>query len=122
MATNAIVINQKAGRVADLLERTYGLRGQTLAERLERGRRKLPGDLRRAVERLAQAEAMVWQPKLLLSLDDQAIDRDYRMIVKRLEAAKTGNTLGEQMLSSVTSAALSLAVLGLCVTGWVVLN
>lgn len=122
MATNAIVINQKAGRVADLLERTYGLRGQTLAERLERGRRKLPGDLRRAVERLAQAEAMVWQPKLLLSLDDQAIDRDYRMIVKRLEAAKTGNTLGAQMLSSVTSAALSLAVLGLCVTGWVVLN
>jgi hypothetical protein len=122
MATNAIVINQKAGRVADLLERNYGLRGQTLAERLQRGRRKLPTDVRRAVERLAQAEAMVWQPKLLLALDDQAIDRDYRMIVKRLEAAKTGNTLGAQMLSSVTSAALSLAVLGLGITGWVVLH
>jgi hypothetical protein len=108
--------------VADLLERNYGLRGQTLAERLQRGRRKLPTDVRRAVERLAQAEAMAWQPKLLLALDDQAIDRDYRMIVKRLEAAKTGNTLGAQMLSSVTSAALSLAVLGLGITSWVVLH
>ncbi len=122
MATSAIVINQKVGRVADLLERQYGLRGQTLAERVQRGGRKLPTDLRRAAERLAQAESMAWQPKLLLSLDDSAIDRDYRLIVKRLEAAKVGNTLGAQMLSSVTSAVLSLAVLGLGIAGWVVLH
>lgn len=122
MATSAIVINQKVGRVADLLERQYGLRGQTLAERVQRGGRKLPTELRRAAERLAQAEAMAWQPKLLLSLDDSAIDRDYRLIVKRLEAAKAGNTLGAQMLSSVTSAVLSLAVLGLGIAGWAVLH
>ncbi len=122
MATSAIAITQKAGRVAELLEQRYGLRGQTLAERVQRGRRKLPNDLRRAVDRLAQAEAMVWQPKLLLSLDDTALDRDYRLIVKRLEALKTGNTLGAQMLSSLTSAVLSLALLGLCIAGWVVLH
>lgn len=122
MATSAVVIHQKVGRVADLLERQYGLRGQTLAERVQRGGRKLPTDLRRAAERLAQAEAMAWQPKLLLSLDDSVIDRDYRLIVKRLEAAKAGRTLGAQMLSSVTSAVLSLAVLGLGIAGWVVLH
>ena len=122
MATSASAINQRAGRVAELLEKQYGLRGQTLAERVQRGRRKLPTDLRRAVERLAQAEAMVWQPKLLLSLDDMALDRDYRLIVKRLEAVKTGNTLGAQMLSSVTSTVLLLALLGMGIAGWVILH
>ena len=121
MATNAFVINQKASRVGELLEKRYGLRGQTLTERLQRGRRKLPSDLRRAVERLAQAEATAWPPKLLLSLDDQSIARDYRLIVKRLEAVRGGG-LGSQMLSSVTSAVLSLAVLGLGVVGWSVLH
>ncbi|OYU18679.1 MAG: hypothetical protein CFE34_09230 [Rhodobacteraceae bacterium PARR1] len=122
MATNAIVVQQKVGRVADLLERRYGLRGQTLAERVQRGRRKMPSDLRRAAERLAQAESMTWQPKLLLSLDDNAIDRDYRLIVKRLESAdKTGGMVG-QMVSSATSAVLSLALLGLGIVGWSVLH
>jgi hypothetical protein len=65
---------------------------------------------------------MVWQPKLLLSLDDTALDRDYRLIVKRLEAAKTGNTLGAQMLSSVASTVLLLALLGMGIAGWVTLN
>ena len=40
MATNAFVINQKASRVGELLEKRYGLRGQTLTDRLQRGRRK----------------------------------------------------------------------------------
>lgn len=122
MATNAIVVHQKVGRVSDLLERRYGLRGQTLAERVQRGRRKLPSDLRRAAERLAQAEAMSWQPKLLLSLDDSAIDRDYRLIVKRLEAEGKHGSMASQMLSSATSAVLSLAVIGLGVVGWTVLH
>lgn len=121
MATNAIVIHQKAGRVAELLERGYGLRGDTLGERVQRGGRKLPSDLRRAAERLAQAEAMAWQPKLLLTLDDKEIDKDYRLIVKRLESGK-GRGIGAQMAASVRSAVLSLLLIGMGVVGWTMLH
>ena len=121
MATNAIVIHQKVGRVAELLERGYGLRGQPLGERVQRGGRKLPSDLRRAAERLAQAEAMAWQPKLLLTLDDKAIDKDYRLIVKRLEAGR-GRGMGAQMAASAGSAVLSLVLIGLGAVGWSVLH
>ena len=92
-----------------------------MAERVQTGGRKLPADLRRAAERLAQAEAMAWQPKLLVTLDDRGIDKDYRLIVKRIETAQ-GRGMGAQMLSSAASAVLSLALIGLGVLGWTFLH
>jgi hypothetical protein len=124
MAASAFVIQQKVGRVADLMEKSYGLRGQTLRDRVQRAGRKMPSDMRRAAERLAKAEAMVNQPKLLLRLDDTEIDRDYRLLVKRLETLPRGGrgSLAEGMKSSVRSAVLSLMLLGLGIGGWVMLH
>lgn len=125
MATSAIVIQQKAGRVAGLLEQRYGLHGQSLQDRLSRGRRQLPVDMRRAVERLAEAEAMAQHPKLLLRLDDSAIDRDYRLVVKRLERLprRAGSpSLLASIGSSVMGAVLSLTLIAVGVVGWAVVH
>lgn len=122
MAASAYVIQQKVGRVAELLEKSYGLRGQSLRDRVQRAGRQMPSDMRRAAERLAKAEAMVHQPRLLLRLDDTEIDRDYRLLVKRLETMPRGGSVLEGMKSSVRSAVLSLMLLGLGIGGWVLLH
>lgn len=121
MATSAIVIQQKVGRVADLLELRFGLAGPTLRDRVQKARRHLPADLRRAAERLSEAEAMALQPRLLLAVNEEVVDRDYRLLVKRLESASSSpaeQSFGRWLAQSLLGAAASLAVLGFAFLGW----
>lgn len=121
MAASAIVIQQKVGRIADLLEQRLGLQGPTLRKRVQQGRRRLPADLRGAVDRLCNAEAMAMQPRLLLQIDDAALDRDYRLLVKRLEAMPVGHARHgavHRFGQSLKGALVSLTLLGFAFLGW----
>lgn len=125
MAASAFVIRQKADRVGSLLQSRYGLSGDGLGERLSRGRRRLPSDLRRAADRLAEAERMTMQPKLLLRIDDTAVDRDYRLLVRRLESMPNGahrNSVLSSVGQSVMTTLLSLTVIGIGAIGWATLH
>lgn len=70
--------------VGRLLRSAVGLKGDTLADQLRHGGRLLPAPVRRAAQRLAEAEAMSGMPKLARQLDVASLARDYRTCIQYL--------------------------------------
>lgn len=80
----AISIQQMADRVAQLLEERLRIRGTGLAEKLNRGGRRLPRKVRTAATELARAAHMSQNPKLLLQLDEARIAEAYDTCLRYL--------------------------------------
>jgi hypothetical protein len=88
---SAASIQQMADRVSVLIEEKLGARGPGLADRTRRAGRRLPGKVRAAALRLAEAATMAQNPKLLLQLDEQKVAADYDTCVRHLSAISVGD-------------------------------
>jgi hypothetical protein len=93
MAASAIIILQKAGRVAELLEERVGVKGPEagprLAPRLRQAWRALPAEARRAARRVAQAERKA-QSGGIVEIDAHRFDDDYRTCVRVIQEIDPG--------------------------------
>lgn len=78
-------IEQMAGRVAALMEQRLRIRGASLSEKLQRGRRRLPRIVRAEAAILAEATRLAASPKLFPQIDQDRVARAHDICMKHLE-------------------------------------
>jgi len=78
-------VQQMADRIAALMEERLGVKGATLADKLQRGGGKLPRDVRAEAEFLAESAAEAGNPALFLRLDHTRIARAYDSCLRHLK-------------------------------------
>lgn len=98
MTTSAIIILQKSGRIAELLEDRVGVKGPSLEVRLARARHVLPREARAAADRIVKAERKA-KGGGLVEIDALRFDDDYRLCLRHLnelrpEAVNHGLMIG----------------------------
>lgn len=117
-ATN---IQQMADRIARLMQDRLRVRGTGLAEKLRRGGRLLPRNVRAEAELLARAVGESQHPKLRMMQDQERIARAYDICLRHLRDLGAtdrliGRTLG--IAGSVAFALIVVAALFLAVLVW----
>ncbi|PLL12623.1 hypothetical protein C0V75_11910 [Tabrizicola sp. TH137] len=117
MAASAIIILQKAGRIAELLEERVGVKGPEtgprLGPRLRRASRMLPSEARRAARRVAVAERKA-QTGGIVDIDAHRFDDDYRLCLRHIQEIRPGSHgpgLLRGLLQGGLTAVLSLLML-----------
>ncbi len=117
----AASIPQMAGRIGALMETRLRIRGHGLAAKLARGGRRLPRAVRAAATRLAAAEAMAGNPRLLVQIDEARVAEDFDLCLRHLSGldrqARRRAALSEIALSILTGLVV-LAVLVWAVLRW----
>ena len=104
-----------------LMKEKLRVRGQTLGAAMDRARHRMPRRIRRALDRLAEAEALSANPRLRLMLDQTGLDqaeRDVRAYLAEIDPAdeRKGWYLG--ILAGLTVNLLTLGVLLIAVLLW----
>lgn len=84
MTANAIILRQKTGRLAEVLEERAGVKGPTLQARLQRARRLLPREVRAAGARIVAAERRADEGGMR-DVDALRFDQDYRLVLRHLQ-------------------------------------
>lgn len=98
--------------VGRLLKAGLGLRGDDLAAQLRYGGRLLPRRVRAAVQRLADAEAMLGAPKLARQLDAAALGRDAKLCIAHLTPLVQRRVRHGFWLRAASWAALTVVICG----------
>jgi hypothetical protein len=98
--------------VGRLLKAGLGLRGEGLAAQLRYGGRLLPRRVRAAVQRLADAEAMLGAPKLARQLDTAALSRDAKLCIAHLTPLVQRRVRHGFWLRAASWAALTVVICG----------
>lgn len=80
----ATTIEQKAAKVAALLEDRLKIRGKDLQQKLRRGGRMLPSKVRKEALYLAHVAAMARHPKVQMMIDEDRAARAYEVCLKHL--------------------------------------
>lgn len=116
-----VPIQQMANRVAELLEKKLGIRGDGLSGKVPRAGRRLPRRVSQAAQQLSQAAAMAQNPKLLLQIDQEATAKAYDICVRYLSpldgaSRRKGALLN--MAASVGFSLLTVAVIVVAVLMW----
>ncbi|MBO6775650.1 MAG: hypothetical protein JJ897_09110 [Marinibacterium sp.] len=104
-----------------LMKEKLRVRGKTLSVAVDRARHRMPRRIRRALDRLAEAEALSANPRLRLMLDQTGLDqaeRDVRAYLAEIDPAdeRKGWYLG--ILGGLTVNLLTLGVLLIAVLLW----
>lgn len=110
-------IQQMADRVAQLMEERLKLRGQGLAEKLRRGRGRLPKRLRDAAAVLSEAATLAQNPKLQARIDHEMVAAAYDSCLRQLGRVNAGERRKTAALNILASAAFSLLLLAALVAG-----
>lgn len=117
----AVTIQQMADRISELLEERLRIKGRDLADKMHRAGRRLPRKVRAAGRHLAAMDVQSHNPKLLLQIDEEAVEREYDICVKYLTALNRRDRRKGVALSLATSILLSLLgvlVLFLAILKW----
>ena len=115
MSVSAIIILQKASRIAELLEDRVGVKGATLEARLRRAGLILPREARAAAQRIAAAEREA-RAGGVVGIDALGFDDDYRLCLRHINALSpqaVQRGLWRAVLQSGATALMSGAILGL---------
>jgi len=113
---SAVTIQQMADRVAGLMEERLGIRGNGLSEKLQRGGRSLPRQVRSAAKELADFAEKAKNPKLLVQIDQARVATCYDICLRHLSALRAGSA-GLRIVGRITVT----VVLGLLVMGALVM-
>lgn len=114
-------LQQMVGRVAELFEARLNVGGKTLADKLRRGGRRLPRNVRREAAYLAQAAEQARVPKLMVQIDHARTANAYDACLRYLRpigAAERRRTLAMQILTGVGAAVFVTGVMVLTVLVW----
>lgn len=114
-------VRQMTEEVAGLMEQRLGVRGADAADKLQRGRRRLPRKLRGAAALLADAAAMSSNPKLAPRLQSPRLTRAHHALVHHLAPMGRSTRRRGVLRDMASSAAFSLfmvAGLAVAVLAW----
>lgn len=114
-------LHQMAGRVAELFEARLNVGGKTLADKLRRGGRRLPRNVRREAAYLAQAAEQARVPKLMVQIDHARTADAYDACLRYLKpigASERRRTLAMQILTGVGAAVFVTGAMVLLVLVW----
>lgn len=105
---SAVTIQQMADRVAGLMEERLGIRGKGLSEKLKRGKRALPRNVRLAAVELADLAEKAKNPKLLVQIDQARVAVCYDTCLKYLSGLSAGSARMRALVRIVATVALGL--------------
>ena len=94
----AASIHQMAERIAALMEERLGVRGASLAEKLQRAGRRLPPQIREDAALLAEAAAQADNPALFMRLDHARIAQAYDRCLRHLKRTRRWERRGEALM------------------------
>jgi hypothetical protein len=113
----AVSIQQMAERVSVLLTERMHIKGRDLGEKLRRGSRLLPRNVRQAAQELATAMEHSHNPKLLLQINELKVAENYDICVKHLNERHKNEKLRVTLLGLSVSILFSLLVVVAMVVG-----
>lgn len=116
----AAAIHAMTDRIAQLMEERLGLRGKGLADKLRRGGRLVPRQVRAAAAVLAQAQAMADSPRLSMQIDEGQVAAAYDTCLRHLSALPPASGWGDYALASLRSAAFAVLVVGIGLIAYLV--
>lgn len=109
-------VEQMADRIATLMEDRLGIRGDTLADKLHRGGRRLPVRVRQAAAELALAADHARHPRLAPRIDLGRVRRAYGRCLHHLRPIGAGRRRWNWFMGAAARAGLAiLAALGLVI-------
>lgn len=109
-------VEQMADRIATLMEDRLGIRGDTLADKLHRGGRRLPVRVRQAAAELALAADHARHPRLAPRIDLGRVRRAYGRCLHHLRPIGAGERRWNWFMVAAARAGLAiLAALGLVI-------
>ncbi|WP_322891786.1 MULTISPECIES: hypothetical protein [unclassified Yoonia] len=98
-----------------LIDQKLGVRARTFEAQVRKARRFLPRGLRRELIYVAQAQALVDNPKLQRMIDHQRLDAAYRNAVYHLQRIDVKERRRTAALNLAASIAFGLLVTGILV-------
>jgi hypothetical protein len=113
----AVSIQQMAERVSILLTERMHIKGRDLGDKLRRGGRVLPRNVRQAAQELATAAEQSHNPKLLLQINELKVAENYDICVKHLNERHKNEKLRVTLLGLSVSILFSLLVVVAMVVG-----
>ncbi len=119
MSADAIV-EDRAKRLADLIEERLGIRGRGLEAKLHRAGRALPRYVRREAAQIEQALRMKSHPKLARQVDTAGIEKAYRACERWLETVDPKERRKDLILSFLATNAFNLIVIFAAFVTWMV--
>jgi hypothetical protein len=105
-----VPIQQMADRVAGLMEQRLKISGQGLEEKLRKGGKLLPRNVRAAAQRVAEASILAQNPKLLTRIDQEAVAKAYDTAVRYLTRLGAKDRRIGAVLNFAASVAFSLLI------------
>lgn len=99
-----------ADRVAGLMEQRLKISGQGLEEKLRKGGKRLPRNVRAAAQLVAEASVLAQNPKLLTRIDQEAVAKAYDTAVRYLNRLDAKDRRIGAVLNFAASVAFSLLV------------
>ncbi len=118
---SATDVQQMAARVAALIEARLNVGGATLDEKLRRGGKRLPRNVRREAAYLAEVAHNAKVPKLMVQIDHARAVHAYGACLhhlKRLGAGERRKTMAMQILTGIGAGVFITGVLILLVLIW----
>jgi hypothetical protein len=107
---SGVPIQQMADRVAGLMEQRMKVSGSGLDEKLRRGGKRLPRNVREAAQMVADASMLSQNPKLLMRIDQEAVAKAYDTAVRYLTKLDAKDRRIGAILDFAASVAFSLLV------------
>lgn len=112
---SAANLHRMAGRVAELFEARLNVGGKTLSDKLRRGGRRLPRNVRREAAYLAQAVEQAKVPKLMVQIDHARTADAYDACLRYLTPIGAGERRRRLAMQVITGIGAAIFVTGLLV-------
>lgn len=106
----AVTVQQMADRVAALMQERLNIGGSGLAAKLKRGGRRLPANVRREAEYLAELSHLAQHPKVQMMLDEERAAAAYDTCIKHLKGVGATDRMIGRALGIGGSIAFALLV------------
>ena len=102
---------ERADRVAEMIEQHLGIRGKSLENKLRRAGRMLPKSIHQNAAVLVDAVRLQNSPKLARRIDETSVENAYDICEKYLSAVNAADRRKGKLISFLSTNALNLIVI-----------
>lgn len=106
-------ISDQIAQLEELLQTKLGLRGKTLAQRLNKAGRRIPNRIHKAGQTIIKAQSVFGMPKLMLQIDPETVTTAFSTIETYLETLDPKDRRKGTMLSLLGSLSFNLLAIAL---------
>jgi hypothetical protein len=117
---NATLLDTQIEELRALLRTRLSIRGKTLPAQIRKAGRLLPRAVRRDATFLAEAQAMMQNPKLARMVDPAKLDLAHKSVVTFLESVDPKERRKDRLLGLLGYLALNFLLFGAAFITWLV--